>query len=81
MDLSSRDIPIHNSSHTGSAVIKDEGCVICHMALEERNPAGGHTMLLETEEGELTAGCETSGCHLKLWNLTTKEPGLKLKDY
>jgi len=52
-----------NSSHTGSDVIKEEGCIICHMALEERNPAGGHTMLLETEEGELVAGCETSGCH------------------
>jgi hypothetical protein len=53
-----------NSYHTGSSVIQDEGCVICHMALEERNPAGGHTMKLEDEEaGELTVGCETAGCH------------------
>lgn len=53
----------NNSFHTSSTVIKEEGCVICHMALEPRNPAGGHSMWLETEEGELTAGCETTGCH------------------
>ena len=51
------------SFHTGAQAIKDDGCGICHMALEERNPAGGHTMKLETEEGELVAGCETTGCH------------------
>ena len=52
-----------NSFHTNSDVIKDEGCVVCHMALEERNPAGGHTMWLESEEGELLAGCNLTGCH------------------
>jgi len=52
-----------NSFHTTSATIQEEGCSICHMALEARNPAGGHTMYLESEEGELTAGCETEGCH------------------
>jgi len=53
-----------NAFHTGSTVIMEEGCTICHMALEERNPAGGHTMKLEDEEaGELVAGCETTGCH------------------
>ena len=52
-----------NSFHTASQVIMDEGCIICHMALEERNPAGGHSMLLETEEGELVAGCVIVGCH------------------
>ena len=52
-----------NSYHTRSEVIQDEGCIICHMAEEARNPAGGHTMLLETEEGELLAGCLTPGCH------------------
>ncbi|MBK9099200.1 MAG: collagen-like protein [bacterium] len=52
-----------NSFHTTAQAIKDDGCSICHMALEERNPAGGHTMKLESEEGELVAGCETTGCH------------------
>ena len=52
-----------NSFHTNSDVIKAEGCTICHMAVEERNPAGGHTMKLEGDEGELVAGCETTGCH------------------
>jgi hypothetical protein len=52
-----------NSFHTNSAVIRDEGCIICHMAQEERNPAGGHAMWLESEEGELVAGCQTVGCH------------------
>jgi hypothetical protein len=52
-----------NSFHTASSVIQDEGCAICHMALEERNPAGGHSMWLESEEGELVAGCQTIGCH------------------
>jgi hypothetical protein len=53
----------NNSFHTNSDVIKEEGCVICHMALEPRNPVGGHSMWLESEEGELTVGCETEGCH------------------
>jgi hypothetical protein len=53
-----------NSSHTDAQAIKDEGCGICHMALEARNPAGGHSMWLETEEGELTVGCNLAGgCH------------------
>jgi hypothetical protein len=52
-----------NSYHTTSATIQEEGCAICHMAEEPRNPAGGHTMWLESEEGELTVGCETEGCH------------------
>jgi hypothetical protein len=52
-----------NSFHTNSQAIKDDGCGICHMALEPRNPAGGHSMWLETVEGELVAGCEIAGCH------------------
>jgi len=58
-----------SSPHTGSAVIQDEGCVVCHMAAEERTSAGGHTMWLESEEGELTAGCLTSGCHSEPFEL------------
>ena len=62
-----------NSPHTGSSVIQDEGCVICHMAVEERNPAGGHTMKLkvesEGEEVEMIAGCLTSGCHSEPFEL------------
>jgi hypothetical protein len=52
-----------NSYHTTSALILEEGCIICHMAQEERNPAGGHSMWLESEEGELVAGCLPAGCH------------------
>jgi hypothetical protein len=52
-----------NSYHTTAATIEEEGCIVCHMALETRNPAGGHSMWLESEEGELTAGCNLSGCH------------------
>ena len=52
-----------NSYHTNSAEIKAEGCSICHMALEERNPAGGHTMKMEGDEGELLVGCNLEGCH------------------
>jgi len=52
-----------NSYHTRSEVIKDEGCVICHMAQEERNPAGGHTWWIEYDGEEVLAGCLTAGCH------------------
>jgi hypothetical protein len=52
-----------NSYHTDAQLIKDEGCVICHMAQEERNPAGGHTMWLDYDGSEMLAGCNTVGCH------------------
>lgn len=52
-----------NSYHTDAQLIKDEGCVICHMAEEERNAAGGHTMWLEYEGDEMLEGCNTVGCH------------------
>jgi hypothetical protein len=53
-----------SSYHTNSDEIKTDGCKMCHMALEERNPAGGHTMKLEDEEaGELLVGCNLEGCH------------------
>jgi hypothetical protein len=59
-----------NSFHTTSTVIADEGCVICHMAVEERNPAGGHTMKIEDEEaGELLVGCLSAGCHSEPFEL------------
>ena len=51
------------SYHGFSALIHDEGCIICHMAQEERNPAGGHTMWLKYEDTEMIAGCNTAGCH------------------
>jgi hypothetical protein len=52
-----------NSPHTNQQGILDEGCVICHMAQEERNPAGGHTMWLDYDGSEMLAGCNTTGCH------------------
>ena len=59
-----------NSFHTTSTVIADEGCTICHMAVEERNPAGGHTMKIEDEEaGELLVGCLSAGCHSEPFEL------------
>jgi hypothetical protein len=52
-----------NSYHTTAAAIQEQGCSICHMAQEERNPAGGHTMWLDYEDTEIVAGCLTTGCH------------------
>lgn len=52
-----------SSYHTIAQDIKDEGCVICHMALEERNPIGGHTMWIEYEGDEILTGCNTTNCH------------------
>jgi len=62
-----------NSFHTTSEVIGDEGCTICHMAVEERNPVGGHTMKLEGDEGELTVGCLSAGCHSEPFELNYEE--------
>jgi hypothetical protein len=59
-----------NSPHTGSSVIKEEGCVICHMAEDVETTLGGHTMnLADGEGGELTVGCLTSGCHSEPFEL------------
>lgn len=52
-----------NSYHTTAATILEEGCPTCHMAVEERNAAGGHTMWLEYEGDEMLAGCNQTGCH------------------
>jgi hypothetical protein len=53
-----------NSPHTNNDLIQEEGCGICHMALEPGNPGGGHSMWLETEEGgELLEGCNLEDCH------------------
>ncbi len=41
------------------------------MAVEARNLAGGHTMWLESEEGEMLAGCESTGCHTAIGRLLT----------
>ena len=52
-----------NSYHTSAATILEEGCPTCHMAQEERNPAGGHTMWLEYDGEEMLVGCNQTGCH------------------
>jgi cytochrome c551/c552 len=53
-----------NSTHTGNTVIKEEGCVICHMAEDIETTLGGHSMNLANEAGEeLLVGCNTTGCH------------------
>jgi hypothetical protein len=53
----------NNSYHTNAQTILDEGCPTCHMAEEERNEAGGHTMWLEYEGSEMLVGCNQEGCH------------------
>jgi hypothetical protein len=39
------------------------------MALEERNPAGGHTMWLDYDNSQMLAGCNTAGCHFNIGSL------------
>jgi hypothetical protein len=59
-----------NSFHTTSEVIKDEGCVICHMAEDIETTLGGHSMnLADEDDNELTVGCLTSGCHSEPFEL------------
>lgn len=59
-----------NSNHTNNTVIKQEGCVTCHMAEPTAGSgiAGGHTMNIgyagtHGEENYLLNGCTQSGCH------------------
>jgi hypothetical protein len=53
-----------NSFHTNAGAIKDEGCVVCHMAQAVGDFSGGHTMILDNEEeGENLNGCNRSDCH------------------
>jgi cytochrome c551/c552 len=59
-----------NSNHTDNTVIKQEGCISCHMADANAGSgiAGGHTMNINytTTSGQpayLLNGCTTSGCH------------------
>jgi hypothetical protein len=63
-----------NSNHSSNTVIKEEGCISCHMSEQSYPPgmgtgkAGGHTMNIhyEGEGGEeipLLTGCLQSGCH------------------
>ncbi len=60
-----------NSNHTDNAVIKEQGCIMCHMADATAGAgiAGGHTMNIHYEgpHGEdnyLLNGCTTAGCHI-----------------
>lgn len=63
-----------NSNHTDNTVIKEEGCITCHMAEMSYPPntgtgkGGGHTMNIRYEwegvTGSVLTGCKTSGCHL-----------------
>lgn len=60
----------NNSFHTSSDIIKDEGCVICHMADPNAGTGigGGHTMNIRYEgthgeDQELITGCTVTGCH------------------
>jgi hypothetical protein len=59
-----------SSFHTNSDVIKDEGCVICHMSDPNAGTGfgGGHTMNIayegtHGEDQELLTGCNVTVCH------------------
>jgi hypothetical protein len=52
-----------NSFHTDAPAIKSDGCTLCHMTAAVGDLGGGHTMILEHEDGEVLTGCRTSGCH------------------
>jgi hypothetical protein len=54
-----------NSNHTDNTVIKQEGCIACHMADATAGSgiAGGHTMNIEYNGNYLVNGCTVSGCH------------------
>ncbi|HZH71696.1 MAG TPA: hypothetical protein VFD91_04345 [Mariniphaga sp.] len=59
-----------NSNHTDNTVIKQEGCIQCHMADANAGSgiAGGHTMNIgyggtHGEENYLLNGCTVAGCH------------------
>jgi hypothetical protein len=63
-------VSYNSSYHTVAQTIKDEGCVICHMADPNAGTGqgGGHTMNIRYEgthgeAQELTTGCTTTGCH------------------
>jgi hypothetical protein len=65
-----------NSYHTNSTAIKQEGCVICHMAEQSYPPnggtgkGGGHTMNIsyawDGAEYQLLTGCKSAGCHVTI---------------
>jgi hypothetical protein len=71
-----------NSFHTSSTAIKQEGCVICHMAAPLYPPnsgtgkGGGHTMNIRYTwndvEGTVLAGCKVSGCHASITTVDYK---------
>lgn len=59
-----------NSNHATNTVIKQEGCIACHMADASAGSgiAGGHTMNIEYvntsgQKAWLLNGCTVSGCH------------------
>lgn len=62
-----------NSNHTDNTVIKQEGCISCHMAapLARAGTFGGHTMNIRNEatNATLTTGCTKSGCHATGFNI------------
>lgn len=65
-----------NSPHTSLAAIKQDGCVVCHMAPSNAGSgiAGGHTMNIRyTNTSGQTAwninGCLGSGCHATMTNV------------
>lgn len=57
-----------NSAHTNAPLIKAEGCVQCHMSYpasssSEFGYAGGHTMNISYDGGQLLEGCKNTACH------------------
>lgn len=69
-----------NSYHANSQVIKDEGCIVCHMADPNAGTGfgGGHTMNIRYEgtygeEQQLISGCTISGCHSTPFDLNYED--------
>jgi hypothetical protein len=67
-----------NSNHTDNLVIKQEGCIACHMAdpVAGSGIAGGHTMNINYTNTSgasayLVTGCIVSGCHNPTFNINT----------
>jgi len=63
---------VSSSFHTTATAVKSEGCTICHMPNARGDYDGGHSMKLESEEGQNLNGCKTSGCHATITVLDYK---------
>ncbi|MFA5833565.1 MAG: ammonia-forming cytochrome c nitrite reductase subunit c552 [Bacteroidota bacterium] len=71
-EWSNAPVTVSNSFHTTSTGVKTDGCTICHMPNARGDYDGGHSMKLESDEGQNLNGCKTSGCHATITSLDYK---------